>query len=101
MGLHPILTAFCTGDSSRYEYDRDAVFGDNKTDHCVAYTRDVGKGVVAYIGLGHCHNKWDGQYRETKGACVGPWETPEFDRILSNAIEWGISGGSIAPASRL
>jgi len=70
---------------------------DGKT-RVLGYVRDVGKGNVIYYGLGHCHTPTtnvqpfvdesvaaDGK---TPLTFKGPWETDEFQKLLTNAIEW-------------
>ena len=73
--LSPLLTAFNKHDDQ---------------EHVIAYTREVGQGTVAYIGLGHCHDQWEPN-REVDGACVGPWDSEAFTTLLSNSISWGVA----------
>jgi len=83
-----------------YAEDR-SVEADGRT-RPVAYIRDVGSGTgaVAYLALGHCHTPttniqpWVDESVAPDGKTPlefkGPWETPAFDRLLVNAIEWGL-----------
>jgi type 1 glutamine amidotransferase len=63
----------------------------------IAYTRVVGKGGVAYIALGHCHNPAIRAARAPNPADATPptfhgaWETPAFTTLLRNAIAWGMN----------
>jgi uncharacterized protein len=83
-------------------YDRDtALMPDGKT-RVLGYTREVGRGGVVYIALGHCHSPGSNVQpfvdasvtpsRETPRLFRGSWETAAFAQILRNGIEWGIGG---------
>src|SRR5436305_455076 len=62
----------------------------------VAYSRDIGKGGIAYVALGHCHNPAIHAARPPNPADKsppsfhGPWETAAFLTLLRNAIAWGV-----------
>lgn len=82
-----------------FAYDQDtSLLPDGKT-RVLAYTRDVGKGAVAYIALGHCHSpltniqpfvdKSVDPGGVTPLLFRGPWESAEFSRLLRNALAWG------------
>ena len=82
-----------------FSYDEDtSLLPDNKT-RALGYTRDVGKGGVTYIALGHCHSpETNGQPFVDKSVDPdgktpllfrGPWETDAFERLLRNALAWG------------
>ncbi|MCZ6890758.1 MAG: ThuA domain-containing protein [Gammaproteobacteria bacterium] len=82
-------------------YEKDtALQADGKT-RVLGYTRDVGKGGVAYIALGHCHSPRSNSQPfvdrtvtrdgETPLTFRGSWETEPFEQLLKNGIEWGIS----------
>lgn len=101
---HPLLTTELAKDPSPpgfgFVYDRDtSLLPDGKT-RVLGYTRDWGKGGVAYIALGHCHNPSNNvqpfvdESVEPSGTTPltfrGSWETEAFGRLLRNAIEWGI-----------
>ena len=63
----------------------------------LGYTRDVGKGGVTYVALGHCHNPAIRAARpfdpadKTPATFHGPWETDAFLTLLRNAIAWGLA----------
>ncbi len=80
-------------------YDEDtSVQPDGKT-RILGYARDVGKGEVVYIGLGHCHvdrinhpspvdtsiNPDGSMPPDFRGV----WETDAFARLIRNGIAWG------------
>ena len=80
-------------------YDRDtSLLADGKT-RVLGYSRQVGKGAVTYIALGHCHNPTnnvqpfvDASVEPTGKTPLtfrGSWELPQFDRLLRNAVDWG------------
>jgi type 1 glutamine amidotransferase len=68
---------------------------DGKT-RVLGYTREVGKGGVAYFALGHCHNPAIRAARApdptdtTPLTFRGSWETDAFATLLRNAITWGV-----------
>jgi hypothetical protein len=61
----------------------------------IGYVRDVGRGGVAYIALGHCHNPAIRAARTadptdtTPPTFHGAWESGAFTALLRNAIVWG------------
>jgi uncharacterized protein len=83
-----------------FVYDEDtSVMPDGKT-RVLGYIRKFGKGAVSYFALGHCHGPAnniqpfvdasvapDGA---TPTAFRGSWESPAFERLLRNAIAWGV-----------
>jgi type 1 glutamine amidotransferase len=85
-----------------FVYDSDtALMPDGKT-RVLGYTRELGRGGVVYIALGHCHSP-DSNVQPFVDASVlpsgetpklfrGSWETAAFAQILRNGIEWGIGG---------
>ena len=66
----------------------------------LAYTRDVGKGGVAYIALGHCHSpasQTNHAFDETiedpesmPAAFRASWDVEEYVQMLRNGIDWGV-----------
>ena len=69
-----------------------SLLADGKT-RVLGYTRDIGRGGVTYIALGHCHNPASRPGRGDDGTPAvyrGPWGTDPFMGLLRNAIEWGM-----------
>jgi type 1 glutamine amidotransferase len=64
----------------------------------LGYTRQVGKGGVAYFALGHCHNPAIRAARTADSTDTTPpifhgaWESDAFTTLLRNTIAWGIGG---------
>ncbi|MGI8549950.1 MAG: ThuA domain-containing protein [Dehalococcoidia bacterium] len=81
-----------------YESDT-SLLPDGKT-RALGYTRELGKGAVTYIALGHCHNPSDNVQTSvdrsvdpegrTPLTFRQPWETPAFETLVRNAITWGM-----------
>ena len=82
-----------------FVYDQDtSLLPDGKT-RAIGYTREIGKGGVTYFALGHCHSPMNNVQPfvdasvEPSGKTPllfrGAWETPEFEQLLRNGIEWG------------
>jgi type 1 glutamine amidotransferase len=101
---HTLLTTDLPKDPSPqgfgFVYDGDtSVLPDGKT-RVLGYTRDIGKGGVTYIALGHCHSPLSNVQPfvdtsvESSGTTPktfrGSWETREFEMLLRNAMKWGI-----------
>ncbi len=83
-----------------FVYDEDtALMPDGKT-RVMGYTRDVGKGGVTYIALGHCHDPASNSQPlvdpNVDPSGRGPrtlrftWEIAPFQQLLRNAISWGM-----------
>ncbi|HUY28709.1 MAG TPA: ThuA domain-containing protein [Candidatus Binataceae bacterium] len=100
---HLLLTTELEKDPSppgfAFIYDRDtSLLPDGKT-RVLGYTREIGKGAVTYVALGHCHSPASNVQPfvdssvEPSGKTPlrfrGSWEIPAFERLLRNAIEWG------------
>jgi uncharacterized protein len=70
---------------------------DGKT-RVIGYAREVGKGEVAYVALGHCHNPAIRAARTADPADTTPptfrgaWDSGAFIALLRNAIAWGVRG---------
>ncbi|HTR64084.1 MAG TPA: ThuA domain-containing protein [Candidatus Binataceae bacterium] len=86
-----------------FVYDQDtSLLADGKT-RVLGYRREMGRGGVTYIALGHCHNPTNNVQPfvdatveptgKTPLTFRGSWELPQFDRLLRNGIEWGTSSG--------
>jgi uncharacterized protein len=86
-GVSPTVGPLYGSDSSLLPDGRTRVVG---------YTREVGKGSVAYIALGHCHNPAIRAGRPadptdtTPLTFHGSWESSAFTTLLRNAIVWGV-----------
>jgi hypothetical protein len=101
-----LLTTELEGDPSPpgfgFVYERDtSLQADGKT-RVLAFTREAGSGGVTYVALGHCHTPESSiqpfvdesvdPEGKTPPLLRGPWETPPFERLLTNAVDWGLSG---------
>jgi type 1 glutamine amidotransferase len=82
-----------------FAYEGDpSLLPDGKT-RVLGYTKDTGRGAVAYFALGHCHSpttnvqpfvdKSVEPSGETPLVFRGSWETEAFQQLLRNAIAWG------------
>ena len=105
---HVLLTTQLKKDPSPpgfgFVYDKDtSLMPDGKT-RVLGYIRNFGRGAITYFALGHCHGPanniqpfidasvaHDGA---TPKAFRGSWESPAFERLLRNAIEWGIGAAA-------
>jgi type 1 glutamine amidotransferase len=101
---HVLLTTELAQDPSPpgfgFVYDKDtSVLPDGKT-RVLGYLREVGKGGVVYIALGHCHSPLNNVQPfvdssvspagNTPTLFRGAWETEPFEQLLRNGITWGI-----------
>ena len=87
-------------DGFGFVYERDtSLQADGKT-RVLGYTKSVGKGEVAYVALGHCHSPATNA-QLLVDASVDPdgtppasfrgvWENDVFQRLVGNAIGWGL-----------
>ncbi len=84
-----------------FVYDRDtSALADRRT-RVLGYTKAIGRGAVSYFALGHCHSPTTNSQPfvdasiEASGKTPlefrGSWETAPFQRLLRNAVHWGIS----------
>jgi len=77
-------------------YPRDTSLQPDGRTRVLGYTREVGRGGVAYVALGHCHNPAIRGARAadptdtTPLTFRGSWETEAFTALLRNAIAWGV-----------
>jgi hypothetical protein len=82
-----------------FVYDEDTSLQPDGKTRVLGYAREIGRGEVVYIGLGHCHT---GRTHNESGVDPsihpdgtmppefhGVWETEAFARLLQNAIAWG------------
>ena len=104
---HLLLTTELEKDPSPpgfgFAYERDtSALSDGRT-RALGYARAVGKGAVAYVALGHCHSPSTNSQPfvdvsvhpegKTPPTLRGSWENEHFERLLRNAIEWGLNPG--------
>jgi len=100
-----LLTAELGPDDSPpgtgFVYDEDTALQPDGKTRALGFTRDIGKGGVAYIALGHCHSAAS-QSPPTvdsgiEAAGVRPavlrttWESDAYLQLLRNAIAWGVN----------
>jgi hypothetical protein len=77
-------------------YPKDTSLQPDGRTRVLGYTRDVGRGAVAYVALGHCHNPAIRTARSqdptdtTPLTFRGSWETEAFTTLLKNAVAWGV-----------
>lgn len=99
-----LLTAELGPDTSPpgfgFAYDEDtALMPDGKT-RVLGYTRDIGRGGVTYIAIGHCHNPYSNiqpfvdksvdPAGKTPPTLRQTWETSAFQSLIRNSIDWGM-----------
>jgi len=82
-----------------FVYDEDTALQPDGKTRVLGYARDVGRGEIVYVGLGHCHTgRTNSQSRVDKSIDPdgivppefrGVWETDAFAQLLQNAIVWG------------
>ena len=82
-----------------FTYEKDTALQPDGKTRVLGYTRQIGKGAVTYIALGHCHNPTNNVQPfvdatvepagKTPVTFRGSWETQEFNQLLRNTIEWG------------
>ncbi len=83
-----------------FSYGEDTSVGSDGRTRVLGYVRERGAGAVAYLALGHCHSPSTNiqPFVDTSVDAAGttplhfrgPWETEAFERLLHNAIEWGV-----------
>jgi type 1 glutamine amidotransferase len=83
-------------------YERDTSLMPDGRTRVLGYTRDVGRGGVTYVTLGHCHNPTNNvqgsvdRSVDPEGTTPlifrAPWETPAFQTLVRNAVTWGMGG---------
>jgi type 1 glutamine amidotransferase len=83
-----------------FSYGDDTSVGPDGRTRVLGYLREHGEGAVAYFALGHCHTPSTNiqpfvdssvdPAGTTPPHFRGPWETEAFERLLRNAIAWGL-----------
>jgi uncharacterized protein len=102
---HIVLTAqygpgAATATDGLYPADT-SLLSDGKT-RAIAFTRDIGRGGVAYIALGHCHTpairgaRTPDPADKTTPLFRGVWDNAAFLTLLRNAIDWGMAPAGAA-----
>jgi type 1 glutamine amidotransferase len=87
-----------------FVYDEDTSLRPDGKTRVLGYSKDLGAGGVTYIALGHCHTPWSNSQPfvdksvdpegKTPLTLRGPWEEPAFERLLRNAIAWGVGASA-------
>ena len=82
-----------------FVYDEDTSLGADGKTRVLGIERQVGRGAVAYVALGHCHSPATNSQPFVDDSVAvggttpkrfrGAWETSAFGRILDNAVAWG------------
>ena len=82
-----------------FQYDADAAVPPDGKTRALGHVKDVGKGGVAYVALGHCHDPRSNSQPFVDASAAadgvtpktfrGSWETPAFQTLLRNAAAWG------------
>jgi hypothetical protein len=82
-----------------FVYDRDTSLQPDGKTRVLGYIREVGRGGVVYIALGHCHSLKNNVQPfvdasvdatgHTPKLFRGAWETEPFVQLLRNGISWG------------
>lgn len=83
-----------------FVYDEDTALQPDGKTRVLGYARDVGRGEIVYIGLGHCHtgrinNPSPVDWSIDPDGTMPPefhavWENEAFSRLLGNAVAWGL-----------
>ena len=85
---------------SGFAYDEDTALQPDGKTRVLGFTRNIGKGGVTYIALGHCHSLANQSRRaadpNSEAAAARPkvlyttWESDAYIQFLRNAIAWGM-----------
>lgn len=85
-----------------FQYDADTSLQADGRTRVLGYVKEVGAGSVAYVALGHCHSpRSNGQPfvdasvaddGVTPTTLRGSWETEGFQKLVRNAVAWGLAG---------
>jgi type 1 glutamine amidotransferase len=85
-----------------FVYDKDTALQPDGKTRVLGYVREMGKGAVAYLALGHCHSPTSNVQPfvdpsvdaagNTPKLFRGAWETAPFEQLLRNGIAWGRQG---------
>lgn len=82
------------------EYDESKSLLSDGRSRPLGYIKEIGKGGITYIALGHCHSPSTNRQPNADSSVAsdgktpllfrGPWETEPFEKLLGNAISWGL-----------
>ncbi|MFN8556710.1 MAG: ThuA domain-containing protein [Dehalococcoidia bacterium] len=85
-------------------YDQDTSLMEDGKTRALGYVRDLGRGGVTYIALGHCHNPTNNSQPSvdrsvhpegtTPLTFRDPWETAAFQTLLRNGLTWGMGASA-------
>lgn len=83
-----------------FVYDEDTALQADGITRVLGYARQMGRGEIVYVGLGHCNTARpeeslaEASNKSSRGpaspAFHGVWETEAFALLVQNAIAWGI-----------
>jgi type 1 glutamine amidotransferase len=83
-----------------FVYDEDTSLQLDGITRVLGYARQIGRGEIVYVGLGHCNAARPEEpivagtdmtsRRPASPAFYGVWETEVFTLLVQNAIAWGI-----------
>lgn len=102
--VEPLLTTQLTKDPSPrgfgFQYEADTSVQEDGRTRILGYTKEVGRGGVAYLSLGHCHDPASniqpfvdeslGTGGKTPKTFRGSWDVDAFEKLLDNAFDWGL-----------
>ena len=81
--------------------DKDTSLQPDGKTRVLGFLRNIGDGSIIYYALGHCHSPTtniqpfvDSSVAEdgtTPLDFKGPWESPDFQKLLQNAIDWSLT----------
>jgi type 1 glutamine amidotransferase len=85
-------------------YGKDSSLLPDGKNRAIGYTREVGKGGVAYFALGHCHSPTTNVQvtvasnidanNEVPRFFKGVWNSEHYQQLIKNAIEWGTAAAA-------
>jgi hypothetical protein len=97
----PLVTADLPVDTSPpdygFYYEKDTALQPDGRSRVLVYERELGKGAVCYVALGHNYSPLsekarvpgavDGKMEVFRGA----WASPHYETLMRNAIAWGMA----------
>ncbi len=95
-GITPLLETRFSGKFEAGYVENDWPDDDPRL---IAYLRELGKGAVFYITLGHACGKYDMQpLREETEVVRGSWELPQFQELLRRGLSFCSEGATAVPS---